>query len=305
MRSVAIASLSELTPPPVLLCDLSQGGLYYSKSSDWHYLRSSVQPGHDDPPCTEASTQMALNFAVYVLVGLLAQLIDGALGMAYGVTSTTFLLTIGLPPATASASVHSAEIVTTAVSGVSHWRFGNVDRSLVLRLLIPGIIGGVTGAYLLTTIPENIIKPIVAVYLLLMGLEILRKAFIQTQEPPRQAAMVLLGLAGGFFDAIGGGGWGPIVTSTLVARGHDPRLTIGSVNLSEFFVTTCQAITFMLTIGSVLVQHWQVILGLLIGGAIGAPLAAYLTKRIAPKRLMIMVGVLIIILSIRTIFLAL
>lgn len=250
---------------------------------------------------------MELTILMYTLVGFIAQIIDGALGMAYGVSSNTFLLSLGLPPAAASASVHMAEVVTTGISGASHWKLGNVDWKLVRRLLIPGVLGGVAGAYLLTSVDGNIIKPYIAVYLLLIGGVIIYKAVttVPRKKPdeyhgPRTS---LLGLFGGLCDAIGGGGWGPVVTSTLVARGKYPRTTIGSVNFSEFFVTLAESITFVLTLS--FSEYWQIIIGLLIGGAIAAPFAARMTKILPLKTLMIMVGVLIILLSIRTLYLAL
>ncbi len=249
---------------------------------------------------------MELSILLYVLVGFVAQVIDGALGMAYGVSSNTFLLSLGLPPAAASASVHMAEVVTTGVSGAAHWRLGNIDWKLVKRLLIPGVIGGVAGAYLLTSIDGDVIKPYIAGYLLIMGLFILYKAFRNNghvNDGTHTARVSFLGLVGGFCDAIGGGGWGPVVTTTLVARGKNPRLTIGSVNFSEFFVTLAESITFVLTLS--FGQYWQIILGLLVGGAIAAPLAARVTKSLPLKALMILVGTLIVILSIRTIYLTL
>ena len=249
---------------------------------------------------------MDITILLYILVGFVAQTIDGALGMAYGVSSNTFLLSLGLPPAAASASVHMAEVVTTGVSGVSHWRLGNIDWNLVKRLLIPGVIGGVAGAYLLTSIDGDVIKPWISAYLLVMGVFILYKAFRpsgQVNDGTHTARVSVLGLIGGFCDAIGGGGWGPVVTTTLVARGKNPRLTIGSVNFSEFFVTFAESVTFVLTL--TFTQYWQIILGLLIGGAIAAPLAARVTKTLPLKGLMILVGTLIILLSIRTIYLTL
>jgi len=249
---------------------------------------------------------MGLNILLYVLVGFFAQMIDGALGMAYGVSSNTFLLSLGIPPAAASASVHMAEVVTTGISGYSHWRLGNVDWKLVRRLLLPGIVGGVVGAYLLTSIDGNIIKPYIATYLLVMGGVIIYKAV--TMKPRNKPddyhgpRVSWLGLLGGFCDAIGGGGWGPVVTSTLVARGKYARTTIGSVNFSEFFVTFFESITFVLALS--FGQYWQIILGLLIGGAIAAPLAALLSQKLPIKTLMIVVGILIILLSIRTLYLA-
>jgi uncharacterized membrane protein YfcA len=249
---------------------------------------------------------MGLNILLYILVGFIAQMIDGALGMAYGVSSNTFLLSLGIPPAAASASVHMAEVVTTGISGFSHWRLGNVDWKLVRRLLLPGIVGGVVGAYLLTSIDGNIIKPYIAAYLLFMGGVIIYKAL--TMKPRNKPdeyhgpRVSWLGLLGGFCDAIGGGGWGPVVTSTLVARGKYARTTIGSVNFSEFFVTFAESITFVLALS--FGQYWQIILGLLIGGAIAAPLAALLSQKLPLKTLMIVVGILIILLSIRTLYLA-
>jgi len=177
---------------------------------------------------------MDISILLYMLVGFLAQTIDGALGMAYGVSSNTFLLSVGIPPAAASASVHMAEVVTTGISGFAHWRLGNVDWKLVKRLLFPGVIGGVAGAYLLTAIDGDAIKPWIAAYLLIMGGVIIYKAFTsQPRNKPDEyhgPNISWLGLFGGFCDAIGGGGWGPVVTSTLVARGKYPRMTIGSVN---------------------------------------------------------------------------
>jgi len=245
---------------------------------------------------------MELTILLYVLVGFVAQVIDGALGMAYGVSSNTFLLSIGVPPAIASASVHVAETFTTAVSGVSHWRLGNVDTELFKKLIIPGVLGAILGAYILTQIDGNVIKPYISAYLLIMGILILVKALRKNhQEKNVNDHISILGVVGGFFDDIGGGGWGPIVTTMLVARGNNPRFTIGSVNLSEFFVTFSQSVVFIFTLSSDLLSNWQVIVGLLVGGVIAAPFAALVTKRLPVRVLMGMVGVLIIGLSIRTI----
>lgn len=241
-------------------------------------------------------------FFLFVIIGFLAQIIDGALGMGYGVISTSVLLSFGVPPVTASASVHAAEVVTTGISGFSHFKLGNVDRGLFKRLLLPGVIGAVIGAYVLTTLPGEKIKPFISAYLLLVGLLILWRAFKSLQITENRSQLSILGFAGGLMDAIGGGGWGPIVTSTLVARGNHPRYTIGSVNLSEFFVSLAISITFVLTIG---LQHWQVILGLTLGGGIAAPLAAVVCKRLPAQKLMLLVGILIILLSARTLWLTL
>jgi uncharacterized membrane protein YfcA len=246
-----------------------------------------------------------VNILICLVVGFVAQIIDGALGMAYGVSSNTFLLSVGVSPSVASASIHVSEVFTTGISGLSHLRLGNVDKELVKKLLIPGVIGGVLGAYILTSVPGDVIKPFVAAYLLIMGMVILIKALRQGDGKESRTPLIPLGLAGGFFDAIGGGGWGPIVTATLVARGKHPRFTIGSVNMAEFFVTFSESVMFIVTIGMSLVRNWPVIVGLLLGGVIAAPLAAYVCKQLPVRVLMVLVGVLIVILSIRTIYMAL
>jgi uncharacterized membrane protein YfcA len=239
---------------------------------------------------------MEVNLLLVVLVGFIAQMIDGSLGMAYGLSSTTFLLSLGIPPAAASASVHTAEVFTTGISGFLHHRLGNVDRALLKRLVIPGVVGGILGAYVLTSLPGDKIRPWVSGYLLVMGLLILRKALHKTRHTQRKPPIAGLGFAGGFLDAIGGGGWGPVVTSTLVANGNRPRYAVGSVNAAEFFVTVAQTATFFLTIGLV---HWKIILALIAGGALAAPLAAHVCKRLPTRALMILVGVLIVGLSLR------
>ena len=189
---------------------------------------------------------MEISIFVFILVGFIAQLIDGSLGMAYGVSANSFLMGVGLPPAIASASVHTAELFTTAISGFSHWKLGNVDMGIVKRLLIPGVIGGALGAYILVNLDGNFIKPYIAIYLLLMGIRILVTAFRSGVKTPAQAGpwLIPLGFVGGAADAIGGGGWGPIVASTLIARGSEVRLTVGSVNAVEFFVTLAASLTF-------------------------------------------------------------
>ncbi|MFN0219266.1 MAG: sulfite exporter TauE/SafE family protein [Hyphomicrobium sp.] len=246
---------------------------------------------------------MSEDLLLYIVVGFVAQMIDGAIGMAYGVTSTSVLLNFGVPPATASACVHAAETFTTAASGASHWRVGNVDFKLVRRLAIPGAIGGAIGAYVLSNVDGEAIRAYISAYLLLMGAYILWKALMTSPElrdPPESVAP--LGFIGGFVDSIGGGGWGPIVTTTLIGRGTTPRYAIGSVSLSEFFVTLTISATFMLTIG---LELWPIITGLIIGGVIAAPFAALLTKHMPARVLMGIVGCVIILLSIRTILKAL
>jgi uncharacterized protein len=235
----------------------------------------------------------------YICVGLAAQMVDGALGMAYGATSTSLLLGLGIPPAIASASVHVAEVFTTGASGISHFRFGNVNKKLFLYLLIPGILGSVTGAYLLSKqIDGEFIKPYMSAYLLVLGVIVLRKAFQPKKAKSKTKRLGLLALFGGFMDAIGGGGWGPIVTSTLLSKGRTIHYTIGSVNAAEFFISLASAGTFLL-FGAI--TGWPVIIGLIIGGVIASPFAALLVRKIKRKPMLIMVGVLIIILSLRTI----
>jgi len=250
--------------------------------------------------------EILLAILMYTAVGFLAQMIDGALGMAYGVSSNTFLLSVGVPPKLASACVHLAETFTTAVSGVSHWRLGNVDKELFKKLILPGVLGAVLGAYILTQIDGNVIKPWISGYLLVMGVIILVKALRHNGEHNEVTSHIsILGLIGGFFDAIGGGGWGPIVTTTLVARGKHPRFAIGSVNSSEFFITFSQSLVFIFTLSSEMLSNWTIIVGLLLGGVIAAPFAAIVAKKLPVRVLMASVGLLIIGLSIRTILMSL
>jgi len=244
------------------------------------------------------------SFVIFIVFGFAAQMIDGCLGMAYGVSSTTFFLSLGVPPAIASACVHTSEVFTTAVSGIAHFKFGNVDRSILWRLVIPGVVGGVLGAYILTELPGGKIRPFVSIYLLIMGLMILFKVFKKIHKTRTKTRLVPLGLAGGFFDAIGGGGWGPIVTTTLLANGNTPRFAIGSVNSAEFFVTIAESATFFATIGTLLIEHWAKIAGLMIGGVLAAPLAAYVCKIVPTRVLMLLVGLLITGLSIRILYLS-
>lgn len=234
-------------------------------------------------------------FWAAVAVGLLAQTVDGALGMAYGITSTSFLLASGSSPAVASAAVHIAEVFTTGVSGISHLKLGNVSKSLFLRLLVPGMIGAAAGAWLVSTVDGDLIKPFIAAYLLLMGLYVISKIFRKLRPQrgePRHVAK--LGLFGGFVDAVGGGGWGPVVTTTLVGRGNDPRLTIGSVNLAEFFLTFISAGVFAALVPE---SPWVTVAGLVIGGLFAAPFAALLTKKLHTKALLGLVGTTIVLIS--------
>lgn len=232
----------------------------------------------------------------YAVVGFLAQLVDGAIGMAYGLTATSVMLAHGVPPAMASAGVHAAEVATTGLSGAAHWRLGHVIPRLVLRLAVPGIVGGVVGALLAGHLPMALLKPLVSFYLVVMGLVVLRRAVAGI--PPdagladRDAAPI--GLGGGFLDAVGGGGWGPLVTSTLIGRGLDPKMAIGSSNAAEFFVTAAVTVAFMTSIG---IGVWPIVLGLVIGGAIAAPFAALATRHMPTRPLMAVVGLVIVVLA--------
>ncbi|MDP1557715.1 MAG: sulfite exporter TauE/SafE family protein [Nitrosomonas sp.] len=211
--------------------------------------------------------------------------------MAYGVTATTFLLASGASPAAASASVHIAEIFTTGVSGISHAKFGNVNKQLFTRLLVPGMLGGISGAILVTHVDGTLFKPIISAYLLLLGVYILSKAFRQLRIRKEAAKHVgKLALFGGFVDSAGGGDWGPVVTTTLVGTGSDPRTTIGSINFAEFFLTLTSAAVFALLMET---DTWPLIVGLVFGGLFAAPFAAILCKKFHARTLLILVGILI------------
>lgn len=225
----------------------------------------------------------------FILVGFGAQIVDGALGMAYGVISSTLLLVLGVPPSAASAGVHAAETVTTAVSGASHIYHRNVDWALLRRLMIPGVIGGVAGAYLLSNIDGAVIKPYIQIYLTAIGLWLLWSGLRHPPQARKPRHVAPLGLVGGFLDASGGGGWGPVVTSNLLIQGASPRHTIGTVNTCEFALTLAISITFLTQLG------WQTLtiatLGLLLGGVAAAPLGALLARHVRPKILLVAVGV--------------
>ena len=230
----------------------------------------------------------AIDLLPFIAIGFAAQLIDGALGMAFGVISTTLLLSIGVPPAAASAGVHTAETFTTGASGLSHILHRNVDWRLFLKLAGPGVAGGVLGAYVLTQIDAASAKPFVLAYLGIIGIYLVWRGMRYAATAKAARAVQPIGLAGGFLDAAGGGGWGPIVTGNLLIQGTDPRRTIGTVNTVEFILTLCIAATFIATLG------WQAFtvatLGLLLGGTIAAPLAARMACKANPKLLLTLVG---------------
>ncbi|WP_332690192.1 sulfite exporter TauE/SafE family protein [Devosia sp.] len=249
---------------------------------------------------------MGTEFFIFAAVGFLAQIVDGALGMAYGVVSTTILLSFGVPPAAASASVHAAEMFTTAASATSHVSHRNVNWRLFWRLAPAGIVGGVLGTYVLTSIDGEVLRPFITIYLGLLGVYILYRAFRAraAYHEPHTGVVVPLGVAGGFVDATGGGGWGPIVTSSLIGSGGAPRFVIGTVNTVEFFVTSAVSVAF---VTALLTGHWEQadginayiwsVAGLVVGGLLAAPLAGFVVRIIPAKRLMILVGSLVVLIA--------
>lgn len=238
-------------------------------------------------------------FVTALGVGAFAQLVDGALGMAYGVTSNALLLATGLPPAAATASVHVAEAFTTAGSGLAHWKLGNIDKRIFRAIVAPGVIGGVAGVLLIAHVDGKAIRPWIAAYLLAMGVHIIWRAFRTARGFDLTGARLApIAAFGGFADSVGGGGWGPVVTTTLLGAGHEPRTTIGSVNAAEFFVTLASGFSFVLLVG---VETWESVAGLIIGGLLVAPFAARLTRGLPRRALMTGVGALIVGLSLWTI----
>ena len=241
-------------------------------------------------------------FLLFLLVGILAQAVDGALGMAYGVISTSVLLALGVPPAAASASTHAAEVFTTAASASSHVVHKNIEWRLFVPLAVAGVIGGTLGAYVLTGIDSNIIKPFIVAYLALIGIWILWRAghAIHPRKLPRWVAAPF-GLIGGFLDAIGGGGWGPTVTSSMIGSGQEPRKAIGTVNTAEFFLTVAVSATFVWALVSGhwteaegLKDHAAAVAGLVVGGVIAAPFAGLIVKKVPRKVLTYAVGILLV-----------
>lgn len=240
-------------------------------------------------------------FGYMLLAGFLAQMVDGALGMGYGVISTTILLSTGLNPAAISGSIHTAEMFSSGASGFSHYRFGNINKKLFKTIVFPGVAGAIIGALLLCYLGEaygDWMRPVLSVYTLLLGARILRNAFVKRNESRKVKNAGWLAGAGGFLDSFGGGGWGPLVTSTLISKGKTPRYIIGTVSLTEFFVTLGSALTFFLVLGT---SHIETIAGLIIGGLLAAPIAARLAGNLKTKTILIAVGILVIISSLRTI----
>lgn len=259
-----------------------------------HFLPPNVLGGY----AYQLTQSVDSSIFLFILAGFTAQMIDGALGMAYGVTATSFLLSFGIPPAASSASVHASEVFTSGVSGLMHLKFGNVNTKLFRSLLIPGVLGAILGAYILSSFEHYnyMIKPLVSIYTLSLGLIIIFKALKKDNIRQKIKRIFPLAMVGGFLDSIGGGGWGPIVSSTLIAKGRNPRYTIGSVNLAEFFITLASSLTFITIIG---LTHWTIIAGLIIGGVIAAPIAAYIANKIPTKTIMLLVGIVVIITSLK------
>lgn len=238
---------------------------------------------------------MTAEFFMLLAIGFVAQMIDGALGMAFGVISTTAMLAIGLPPAQASALVHTAEIFTTGASAASHIYNRNVDWRLVTRLGVAGVLGAILGAWILSNVDSTAMRSLVSGYLFFMGIYILLRAAQMMPMRDAPAGWVPpVGFIAGFLDASGGGGWGPVSTSTLIGSGHAPRQTIGSVNTTEFFVTVAAATTFFVELGMSPLQN---LIPLVIGGLLAAPLGGWMVKRIPVRSLMVAVGLLVLALS--------
>ncbi len=250
-------------------------------------------------------------FIAYVLIGFIAQMIDGALGMAYGASSMTMLTSYGVSSAIANSCIKLSEVFTTSASGFSHWKLGNINKKLVKNLIIPGVIGAIFGAILIAYVDsiegfnKKFVKPVISIYILFLGVYIIYKALKKKAKKKKTEKLGILALFGGFMDAAGGGGWGPIVTSTLISKGRNPKYTIGSVNLSEFFIALTSAIIITVIIG---LEEWQlgggikIALGLIIGGIIAAPMGAIVASKIKAKPMMLTVGSLIIIVNLLNIY---
>ncbi len=253
------------------------------------------------PEIRTSDLHLDITFFKFLIVGFVAQMIDGTLGMAYGVSCSVFLLNFGVAPRVATAAVHTAEVFTTGVSGLSHLKFGNIDKQLFFRIVITGVLGAMIGAYLISEIFDGkFIKPFIAGYLLILGIAILIKGIRNKQNSEKKIKSAeWLAFFAGFFDAVGGGGWGPIVTSNIIHQGKNPRETIGTVNTAEFFVAFFSTGVFLCFVG---VDSWQIVLGLIVGGVIAAPVGALLASKINRRVLMILIGRVITITSMYTIY---
>ncbi len=260
----------------------------------WNFV-PSFQARFEEIPTT---------FYYFLAAGFVFAMIDGAIGMSYGVTSTTFSLSMGIPPASASTAVHLSEILSNGIAGLMHYRMGNVNMKLFRMLVIPGIVGAMTGAYLLSSLEHysKYTKPVVSVYTLILGAVILKKALNLAAKKKSTSKKITnirgLGLFGGFIDAVGGGGWGSIVLSSLIAGGRHARFSLGSVKLSRFFVAFMSSLTFITMLKGL---HWEAVSGLVVGSAIASPIAARVANKISAKSIMLAVGVIVILVSLKSI----
>ena len=262
-----------------------------------HYLQGQTVPAEGMP----WYRNLGPNFHWILIAGFVAQLIDGALGMGYGVACSSILLSTGVSPAAISGSIHTAEMFSSAASGISHYKFGNVNLRLFRRMVVPAVLGAIGGAVLLVWMGERfsaLIRPVVACYTLLLGLRFIYNAFRTHRVQRKFNRYRTLAAVGGFFDSFGGGGWGPIVTSTLINGGRSHRFAVGTVSLTEFFVTFSSALTFFSLIG---VMYWQTILALVLGAFTAAPIAAGLAGRIPKQTASFLLGLLVLAWSIRII----
>jgi len=267
-----------------------------------YFLFSMIPLDYFSALATELYAQVDSDFFLMLALGFIAQMIDGAFGMAYGVTVTSFLLSMGIPASMASASMHASEIFTTGTASLSYLRYKNVNAKLFRALVVPGSIGAIAGAISLSYVSKeyfSYIKPLVAIYTLLLGVVIIRRALGLVFKKKRKSKRIAsIALVGGFLDSVGGGGWGPIVTSSLVAGGRNLRYTIGSAHLAKFFVATLSTLTFILFIGF---HHWYIVLALVLGGMIAAPISIYFSNKIPSRTGLVLVGLVVIVISIRTI----
>jgi len=241
-----------------------------------------------------------------VLVGFLAEIVAGSMGMGYGVICTTILLILNISPPIISASIHSAESFTTAAGSISHYKYRNVNKRLTKLLAIPALVGAVIGALLLSYVGERyakMTKPVIAAYTMYLGIRILQNAFTKKNgnngTRKKKTNITVLGFVGGFIDSFGGGGWGPLVTGTFIKNGHTPRYVIGSSTVAKFILTFASAVTFIFTVG---IHHWNLVAGLLLGGIITAPFSAMLTAKLPVKKMFVAVGIVVIVMSLITIY---
>ena len=259
---------------------------------------------HKEPEFQAYITNLDPIFYWFLIGGFIFAMIDGAIGMSYGVTTTSFSLAMGVPPASASMGVHLSEILSNGIAGWMHYRFGNVNWKLFKLLLLPGILGAVTGAYLLSSLEHysHYTKPLVSLYTLILGFVILSKAYRANRNTTggknKIKKISLLGLFGGFIDAVGGGGWGSIVLSSLIAGGRNARFSLGTVKITRFFIALMSSLTFITMLNG---AHWEAVAGLVIGSALASPIAARVSNKISAKTIMVSVGVLVVLVSLRSI----